>query len=127
MGTGGNGIRFERAQRIYSADASFSSLRAQRLRSQLLQQFLHDAGGCDDIIDLTGLQRRSETAGNQHCAAIAHDQRRAKAARNHTRRQASGHRAGQDLSATHSGAAGLDAARGIKQRRCVPCGADALE
>jgi hypothetical protein len=59
-GTGGNGIRFDRAQRIYSGNASIINLRTQRLRSELLQQFEHGSNNTDNGIDSAAGERRTE-------------------------------------------------------------------
>lgn len=67
-GTGCNGIRFERAQRIYSGSTSIINLRTQRLRSEFLQQYKHDFNCTDNGIDSAARERRAEAAGTRSSA-----------------------------------------------------------
>jgi hypothetical protein len=67
-GTGGNGIRFERAQRIYSGNTSIINLRTQRLRSEFLQQYKHDFNCTNNGIDSAAGERRAEAAGTRTSA-----------------------------------------------------------
>ena len=70
IGTGGNGISFERIQCICSTSASIFSLRTQRLRSRQFRQRFHD-GSDRSNYSIVASARGSDARETDTCAANA--------------------------------------------------------
>jgi hypothetical protein len=115
---GGNGIRFERAQRIYVARTFISSRLTRRLRSQQQLQRLHDSSRFDhNTVVTSGLadtrtdtRARADTRTSTDSGARARTDTRAR----------TGTRAGTGT------AAGRDTGLSIQQWRRLPRRADAF-
>jgi hypothetical protein len=72
IGTGGNGISFERIQCICSTSASIFSLRTQRLRSRQFRQRFHDGSDRSNYsIVASASARGSDARETDTCAANA--------------------------------------------------------
>ena len=107
MGTGGNGIRFERAWRIDSRNTSIFGYRAQRLRSQqLFQQFL-GSGRIHNGTEASNDHPRADTTSAQTDSAA-------------------GACSGTDSGPSTRTAAGLEDGYHIQRWRRVPCCAHAF-